>query len=185
MRLVLNIRMKSYLAIAAAGLLMTACSTMTPKDTQLIGVADMPLKTTELPEMTIRQAPLRAHARYVMYDAQTARDHELKKGDYYFVRWYDASPSEPVRVVMYYTQAATGSAKQMREVKITEPRPRAGEMVSRFFFEGEDRVKGGDVLTWKVELYCGGKLKDTRRSYLWRDKPGDPVVPVAPTASKP
>lgn len=177
--------MKKLLALTVSGVMVTACSS--ESDTRLLGVADLPLKSTTLPSFSIEQAPLRANARYITYDARTSKESKLRVGDYYYVRWYDAHPEEPVRLVMHYTQAATGATKLRRELQLDTPRKRADVMLTPFFYTGEDRAKKGDVMTWKVELYSGGKLKDTRCSYLWRDTPKTPVVPkpaesVEPTA---
>lgn len=166
--------MRRYVATVAAGMMLTACSQTS--DTRLLSVADLPLKSTTMPSFSIDQAPLRANARYITYDAKTAKESALKIGDYYFVRWYDAHPEEPVRLVMHYTQAATGATKLLRELRLDEPRQGPKVMITRFFYTGEDRAKKGDVMTWKLELYSGGKLKDVRRSYLWRDTPKFPVV---------
>lgn len=166
--------MKCHFSIAMLGLLVTACSSA--PDTRLLSVADLPLKSTTLPSFSIEQAPLRANARYITYDAKTGKERKLKVGDYYYVRWYDAHPEEPVRVVMHYTQAASGATPQMRELRLDEPREARKIMVTPFFFTGEDRARKGDVMTWKVELYCGGQLKDVHRSYMWRDTPKTPVA---------
>lgn len=174
--MVLNRLMKCLFSIAMLGLLVTACSSA--PDTRLLSVADLPLKSTTLPSFSIEQAPLRANARYITYDAKTGKERKLKVGDYYYVRWYDAHPEEPVRVVMHYTQAASGATPQMRELRLDEPREARKIMVTPFFFTGEDRARKGDVMTWKVELYCGGQLKDVHRSYMWRDTPKTPVAPL-------
>lgn len=166
--------MRRYVATVAAGMMLTACSQTS--DTRFLSVADLPLKSTTMPSFSIDQAPLRANARYITYDARTARERALKIGDYYFVRWYDAHPEEPVRLVMHYTQAATGATKLLRELRLDEPRQGPNVMMTRFFYTGEERAKKGDVMTWKLELYSGGKLKDVRCSYLWRDTPKSPVV---------
>lgn len=130
-------------------------------------VADIPLKSAQEPGTGWASAPLRSHAMYVMYGAESMKEREARVGDYYFVSWYDKEPQKPVRLVMRYTQAATGADEQRREIVYKEPREDAEERTERFFFAGEERKKAGDILTWRMELYVDGKLTDTCQSYLW------------------
>ena len=104
---------------------------------------------------------------YVLYGAESNSERRDRIGDYYFVRWYDAEPTKPVRVLMRYTQAATGADELRVEHEMTRPRDAAGTRTERFFFSGEERRKKGDILTWRMELYVDGKLVDSRQSYLW------------------
>ena len=130
-------------------------------------VSDIPLKTTEEPGMDWAESPLRSHAKYVLYGSESQREMEDCVGDYYFVTWYDAQPAKPVKVIMRYTQAATGSEVQVTEKVYNQPRKSAADHTERFFFIGDDRRKKGDVLTWRMELYVDGKLVDSKQSYLW------------------
>jgi hypothetical protein len=130
-------------------------------------MADLPLKSTELPDDRWQEAPLRANAQYILFGANSAREKELRIGDYYFLRWYDAEPAKPVKVEMLYTQALTGADVLTRTVEYNEPRQEAGERKETFHFSGPERAKRGDVMTWKVNLYCDGKLVDSLQSYLW------------------
>lgn len=133
----------------------------------LVDVADLPLKTDKEPGQDWASSPLRSHAMYVLYGAESNSERRDRIGDYYFVRWYDAEPTKPVRVLMRYTQAATGADELRVEHEMTRPRETAGTRTERFFFSGEERRKKGDILTWRMELYVDGKLVDSRQSYLW------------------
>ena len=145
--------------------LLASCSQY--QSTCITSMADLPLKTTELPGDRWQAAPLRANAQHVLFGANSQKEKELRIGDYYFLRWYDAEPSKPVKVEMLYTQALTGADVLTRTVEHNEPRESAGERKETFHFSGPERAKRGDVMTWKVNLYCDGKLVDSLQSYLW------------------
>lgn len=146
------------------------CLTMLPACTQTVRiceVSDLPVKTTSLPGMDWEVSPLQANAQYVFFGAHSAKEMKNRLGDYYFLNWYDAEPQQPVRIVMHYTQALTGSQVLTRTVEYKEPRSSAGYRKTRFFFSGPERQKNGDVLSWRLELYCGDRLADYRQSYMW------------------
>lgn len=164
--MVLNNGMRISLSILAS-VCLAAVSCTQVQTTRITDMADLPLKTTNLPGEDWKNAPLRANAQFVLYGANTDAERELRKGDYYFLRWYDAEPQKPVRLVMHYTQALTGADVLTRTVEYKEPREDAGSRREQFFFSGEERARRGDVMTWKVELYSDGKLVDTLQSYLW------------------
>ncbi len=145
--------------------LLGACSQH--RETALLGIEDLPLKSVEVPGMDWQVSPLRANAQYVLYSANSAAERANRVGDYYYVRWYDAQPDKPVKLVMSYTQALTASRVRTREAVISAPRPRKGYRKTEFFFAGPERAHQGDILSWKVELYVDGKLCDSRQSYLW------------------
>lgn len=145
--------------------LLAACAQV--QTTRITDLVDQPLKTTELPGWEWSKAPLRANARYAMYRAHTASQRKERLGDYYYLDWYDAEPQQPVKIVMRYTQALTGMTVQTRTIDIPAPRQKAGTRSAHFFFSGPERAKGGDIMTWRIDLYSGGVLKDHRQSYLW------------------
>lgn len=158
--------MRICLALSAAVVsLLASCSQY--QATCIMGMADLPLKTTDLPGERWQEAPLRANAQYAMYGANSRKERELRIGDYYFLRWYDAEPAKPVKIEMLYTQALTGADVLTRTIEYKEPRESAGSRKDTFHFSGPDRAKRGDVMTWKVNLYCDGKLVDSLQSYLW------------------
>ena len=150
---------------AIASVMLASCSQY--QSTCITGMADLPLKTTTLPADRWQEAPLRANAQYAMYRANSEKERDLCIGDYYFLRWYDAEPSKPVKIEMLYTQALTGADVLTRTVEHNEPRESTGERKETFHFAGEERAKRGDVMTWKVNLYCDGNLVDSLQSYLW------------------
>lgn len=152
------------LALAAAAFL---CSCATQR-TRLTDITDLPLKSTNPANMSWQVSPIRAHVQYVLYGAQSAKERNDRIGDYYFVDWYDADPALPVQLEMQYTQALTASKVLSRTIDFTQPRPSSGSRKSHFFFNGAERAKCGDIMTWRINLYVDGKLVDSRHSYLWQ-----------------
>lgn len=159
-------RAYSYILATAAAVMLGACTSY--EHSCITNVADIPLKSAQEPGTDWSSAPLRSHAMYVLYGAESMKARENRVGDYYFVSWYDQEPEKPVRLLMRYTQAATGADELRREIVYKEPREKAGEHTERFFFAGEERKKAGDVLTWRMELYVDGKMVDSCQSYLWQ-----------------
>lgn len=156
--------LRSLFFFSLACILMTACQ---QQGTHITALADLPLKDTTLPNMNWQNAPLRANAQYILCEANSEAERKAKIGDYYFLRWYDAEPQKPVRVIMKYTQAKTGPEVLEIVKDYTVPREKAREHKEKFFFNGTERREKGDILSWCMELWCDGKLVDSRRSYLW------------------
>lgn len=154
---------KRFILPALCCLLLPAC-TQTVRITE---VADLPLKTTRIPSTDWKVSPLRANAQYILYDAHSSVEQKRRIGDYYFVSWYDAEPQKPVKIVMHYTQPRTGSQILTSVIEYKQPRSSSGHRKEKFFFVDKERARNGDILSWKIELYCDGELKDTRQSYLW------------------
>lgn len=155
---------KRLLISALLGMTLLSACTQTVR---ICEVSDLPVKSVSLPGMEWEVSPLQANAQYVFFGANSSKEMKRRLGDYYFVNWYDAEPEKPVRLVMHYTQALTGSQVLTRTAEFTEPRSSSGYRKTRFFFSGPDRQKNGDVLSWRLELYCGDKLMDSRQSYMW------------------
>lgn len=132
-------------------------------------IADLPIKETRLPAMSWQSAPLRANAQYVFFGAQSSRQLKNRLGDYYFVKWYDATPEQPTTLQMLYTQALTTSQVLTKEIHFNTPRSSRGSRKTLISFNGPDRAKRGDILSWRLNLIVNGQIVDTRRSYLWVD----------------
>lgn len=159
-------RLLSLVPVVVAAVLLESCVT---QRTCITDIADLPLKDTNPANMSWQVSPIRAHSQYVLYGAQSGKERRERLGDYYFVNWYDADPTRPVRLEMLYTQAITASKVLSRSIDFSTPRASAGSRKSQFFFNGEDRAKRGDIMTWRINLYVDGKMVDSRHSYLWRD----------------
>lgn len=163
--MVFNSGMRTRPLILFLPCLLAACTQV--QTTRITDLVDQPLKTTVLPGWEWTKAPLRANARYAMYRAHTVNQRKDRLGDYYYLDWYDAEPQKPVKIVMSYTQALTGTAVLTRTIEMKDPRPKPGGRKAHFFFSGPERAKGGDIMSWRIDLYSGGVLKDHRQSYLW------------------
>ncbi len=157
-------RCRQLLFATLATLALASCQTQSTRITDMV---DLPLKNTYVPSMDWQVSPLRANAQYLLYGAHSKKQRANRVGDYYYFWWYDAEPQKPVKLVMRYTQSLSASKELSRTLEYNEPRAKAKEHKSTFFFAGPERQKNGDVLTWRVELYVDGVLKDTRQSYLW------------------
>ncbi len=108
---------------------------------------------------------LRADRQKRLYGAVTKEEQRNRLGHYYIVRWDGPKgrESEPVRLVFDYRQAATGRAVRRMEVDL--PGTRKG--VVEFQVIGDQYLKSGRVLAWKLDFYRGGERLETHRSYLW------------------
>lgn len=168
------------LSILAAIGSLALVSCQGPDKSYISNVADVPLKSSALPSTSWEVSPLRSNAMYIMHDARTRAQRAGRVGDYYYVRWYDAEPDKPVRLVMRYTQARTGSTVLTSEYVLDAPRAKKGTQTHRFVFNGDVRKRMGDVLSWRIDLYVGGELRDSRQSYLWQEPAvtGGTVVPT-------
>lgn len=153
--------------VALGALFQTACQSV--EHSYITSVADVPLKDLSTPPTSWESSPLRANTLYLLYGAKSDAEAQNRVGDYYYVRWYDAEPDKPIRLVMSYTQARMGSTVLTAQHEIKEPRSNEGTRMYRFAFNGPVRKKLGDVLSWRVELYVDGQLRDSRQSYLWQD----------------
>lgn len=156
--------LRRLFSLSLACVLLAACQ---QQGTHITALADLPLKDTTPPKFNWQNAPLRANAQYILSDANSQAERQAKIGDYYFLRWYDAEPQKPVRVVMKYTQARTGPEVLEMVKEYKQPRKNTGERKEEFFFNGAERAEKGDILSWRIELWCNGELKDSRQSYLW------------------
>lgn len=159
-------RSSCIIPLAACAALLVSC---TSQRTRLTDITDIPLKSTQGASVSWELSPIRAHSQYVLYGAQSSKERRNRVGDYYFVDWYDAEPTRPVKLEMLYTQALTASKVLSRSIDFTAPRSSAGSRKSQFFFNGEERAKRGDIMTWRINLYVDGTCVDSRHSYLWRD----------------
>lgn len=159
------LRVLTLAGACCAALLLPGCA----KVPSIKSISDLPLKSTDLPGMDWQLSSMRANAQYVLYGTNSSKERSARLGDYYYVLWHDAQPSLPARLEMLYTQAGTASQVLTRSIELSTPRASSGMRKSVFVFNGPERAKNGDVLTWRINLYSGGTLVDSRRSYLWQD----------------
>lgn len=98
-----------------------------------------------------------------LHGAVTQEERDLRRGNYYHVRWHGLSGEKPVRVVFEYRQARTG-AKVKRLEKVA---PASTKGDREILMKGEDYAKNGRVLAWRATLYDGETLVAKKQSYLW------------------
>ncbi len=153
-------------AVAISCMLAVSCV----RHSSLRYITDLPLKDVALPNMAWEHSPMRAHSQYLLHGANSGRERKNRLGDYYFVEWYDGCPDAPTRIEMLYTQAATASRVLSRSIHYTTPRMFRGIRRTRFVFNGSDRARRGDVLSWRINLYVNDEQVDSRCSYLWDDQ---------------
>lgn len=127
-------------------------------------VMDLPLKDNRRPDWDTGM--LRANANYMLFGAVTQQEREDRLGDYYFVTWSDERPDLPARLVFSYTQARTGS-RVLESIMEYKPGRAGGTIREVFAFNGPDRQRDGDILTWKLQLEVNGKVVDSKQSFLW------------------
>jgi len=155
-----------FCLLSSCSFLLFSCAQ--PQHTHIIDVVDMPLRTNDLPSINSwGEAPLRTHAQYLMYNANSEKEQKECIGDYYFVNWYDAQPEKKVEIIIDYMQQSSGSKLLQRKVVFDNPRKEAKERQTEFFFRGKERAQRGDVLSWKISLLLDGKVIDSSQSYLW------------------
>ena len=160
------IRRAFTLSTLLASALLASCG---PVKSHFVHVTDLPLKEIALPSMAWQSSPVRTHAQYVLFGAQSRAEVNSRLGDYYFVDWYDAEPSKETRLEMVYTQALTASEKRYWVKEFSSPRSSRGTRKTLISFNGPERAKRGDILSWRLNLYVDNILVDSRHSYLWED----------------
>ncbi len=143
----------------------TSCTS--PTESYIVSVADLPLKSTVMPGEDWSETPLRVHARYMLDHAESRKEKAARRGDYFFVNWYDATPDKRTEVLFHYTQSVTGSRVMTRRIVYDKARPDKGTHEDEFFFIGAENVQKGNILSWRVELLVDGKLKGSHQSFLW------------------
>ena len=112
----------------------------------------------------------RSQAAYILRDAATKKEKQRRLGQYYTIEWLDNTPKKPSRFIFEYQQASTGS-KILKKV-IDLPAPRSwGNKTEQFSIIGEEFLKQGRVMTWKLTLEVEGMPVAIRKSYLWEDMP--------------
>lgn len=171
-------RFSSFVLAMACVLVPAACRSV--EHSYITSVADVPLKTADYNSNDWEASPLRANNRYLLHGANSVKQCNERLGDYYYVRWYDAEPDKPMKLVMLYTQARTGATVLSAVHEVKAPREEKGSHVHRFTFNGGVRKQLGDILSWRLDLYYDGQLRDSRKSYLWQEPSitGAQVVPA-------
>lgn len=150
--------MRWKLAASALGGALVSCGGPQALDVRPYHLRELPLEVNE-DEPMLRGERLRR-----MHGAIGIREQEQRLGQYYTVLWHDDAVGAPVRVVMRYRQASSGSRVLWKEQEF------AGEQQegkAEFRVVGDDYIDGGRVLAWRVSLLRGEHEVASRQSYLW------------------
>ncbi len=109
---------------------------------------------------------IRAEKNRILHGAVSMEERAQRLGQYYTVLWSDrdGAGSGEVEVFFEFQQGKTGSLVKKRTSTFA-----AGDDSGKTVFSviGDDYTKGGKVLSWKISLLRGGKVLDTKQSYLW------------------
>ncbi len=106
---------------------------------------------------------IRAEMNKRLYGAVSTKERELRKGQFYAVRWQDLSGSNPVKIVFEYRQQTTGATVKRKSRVL----PAAVEGRTEFEITGSDYYQNGRVLAWRMTLYDGKKVVSRKQSFLW------------------
>jgi hypothetical protein len=107
---------------------------------------------------------IRAEMNERLYGAVTLEERNLRRGNYYHLRWQGLSGRSAVKVVFEYRQARTGVKVNERVVKAAPSHE--GEL--EISVHGRDYLKDGHVQSWRFRLYDGEKMVASKQSYLWQ-----------------
>jgi hypothetical protein len=109
---------------------------------------------------------IRGEKNLLLYGAVSMEERKQRLGQYYTALWEDraGAGSGEVEVVFEFQQGKTGSQIKRRTVKFDSSEV-SGKAV--FSVIGDDYFKSGRALAWKISVLRGGKVLDTKQSYLW------------------
>ncbi|HEY8962199.1 MAG TPA: hypothetical protein VIM57_08320 [Luteolibacter sp.] len=150
--------MRRLLVVAVAGFLASCAGSPNKLEVKQFTLRDAKANVTDDPVA-------RTERNRLLYGAIGANEQAQRLGQYYTVLWRESQAGEPVKVVFDYQQGATGSRvkRQSRDFAAS-----ATEGKAEFRIIGDDYVKGGRVLAWRIALIRGGKEISHRQSYLWQ-----------------
>lgn len=106
---------------------------------------------------------IRAEMNKRLHGAVTLAERNLRRGNYYHVRWRGLSGTGQVKIRFEYRQARTGA--QVKERVITAEGSRKGSR--EIVVGGREYLRDGHVQSWRVSLFDGERLVATKQSYLW------------------
>ena len=78
----------------------------------------------------------------------------------------NAKPLKKISLQLEYSQMGR---HEPQKLDLQFPTLKSGSRWSRFTLKGDDYVKNGDVIAWKISVLGDGTVLATKRSILWRD----------------
>lgn len=106
---------------------------------------------------------IRAEMNKRLHGAVTLEDRNLRRGNYYHVRWRGLSGDKLVKILFEYRQARTG--EKINQKLITAEAAKNGEQ--EVVVSGRAYLTNGHVQSWKMSLFEGENLVASKQSYLW------------------
>ena len=104
---------------------------------------------------------------YLLYGAVTQKDVNDRSGHYYTVFWDVADRSQPVKVRLEYRQQTTGMEIKSQEVEVTDVRK---HNITKFQITGDEFIKKGHVMCFRVTLVQGKETLAENKSFMWERK---------------
>ena len=102
-----------------------------------------------------------------LHGAVSIEERKQRLGQYYAVLWNAVAAAENAKekeIVFRYQQGASGS--RIKEMRRTLPTGSSSGK-EEFSIIGDNYLKNGRVLAWKIDLTANGKTIASKQSYLW------------------
>jgi len=107
----------------------------------------------------------RGEVQRLLHGAVTVEERSQKVGQYYHIIWNQPGySSASMEVVFEYLQAGSGSKVQT----LMQKAPVKDRLDARFSIVGNDYLRNGRVLAWRVMVKDGEKVLASKQSYMWR-----------------
>jgi hypothetical protein len=98
-----------------------------------------------------------------LHGAVSIEERKQRLGQYYAVLW-NADAAAEKKIVFRYQQGASGS--RIKEMHRTLPTGSSSGK-EEFSIIGDNYLKNGRVLAWKIDLTANGETIASKQSYLW------------------
>ena len=98
-----------------------------------------------------------------LHGAVSIEERKQRLGQYYAVLW-NADAAAEKKIVFRYQQGASGS--RIKEMRRTLPTGSSSGK-EEFSIIGDNYLKNGRVLAWKIDLTANGETIASKQSYLW------------------
>lgn len=102
-----------------------------------------------------------------LHGAVSIEERKQRLGQYYEVFWNAVAAADNAKekeIVFRYQQGASGS--RIKEMRRTLPTGSSSGK-EEFSIIGDNYLKNGRVLAWKIDLTANGKTIASKQSYLW------------------
>lgn len=146
-----------YLLLALA-IVLSSCAT-----NELLHVDSFHLRDIEVESFEADM--VRGEERKRLYGAVSVAEQQRRLGLYYRVSWNDPNlERQRGRLKFEYLQRVTGAKVQSVDYKIPDGESKGA---TDFTIIGEDYIRKGRVLAWRLTYWRAGTLIESKQSYLW------------------